>query len=442
MTFDLKLLSSILLTLSLLAGRVVDTSNQGIGYATVYLQSNPIVGTATGNDGSFSLEADISPRDSIVISFIGYEKKVVVATSLLAENQPNTEMELVHHKESNGSATGESLNFNGLVVLREQPIALNEMVVSAKASKQKNKRKEMAQLLYRAYNRMLYDLPSDPVSYHVVSDVKMDAQDTPWAMEQMIATIVELPDSKVDGHDSIQFAGEYCKRFLQQTIRNRADTILAGSKLDPRLRKPAVEMDSGVVVHRSLWAFANPKYMMRETMEKVRNWSVSRENERFTVLTYTDSHNYLGIFKYQIQQHYILDSETLRLCRFVQEAGGTINIPFGYKLSSADLEIFNLINMNQQEIDKFRVRSATMHIEMNTIYQNVNGLVVKKENNLHTTALIQGTRRSVINGEKAGSIPIDVKATQLATSVTTKGVSPLTKSQMPKRVPRTLVPIY
>lgn len=413
------MLLSILLALMTLTGRVVDASGEGVGYATVYLQQRPIVGTATNMQGFFTLDVEEDAlQDSLVVSFVGYER-----------------LTLPVHLWQQASAPQE-------FVLREQPIALTEMVVSAKASRQKNKRKQMAQLLYKVYNRMLYDFPTQPVEYHMVSDVKMDSQDTPWAMEQMVAKVVEIPDSKVDGHDSIQFAAEYCKRFFQQSIRRRADTILAGTTLNPRMRTPAVEMDSGVVVHKGLWAFVNPKFFMRETMENVKKWSVSKENEQLTVLTYTESHNYLGIFKYEYRQHYIIDSDTYHLHRFFQEGNVTFNIPFGYKLRKDDLELLNLINMDESEIDKFRISKVLAHGEINTIYRYVNGLCTKHETNMHVTATIRGSRQSIIRGQKHGEIPVNIQATQHVTNVRTSGVLPMKKNEMSKRVPRQLVPIY
>lgn len=411
------MLLTILLSILSLTGRVVDTSGEGICYATVYMQNNPIVGSATNLQGYFSLEAEVQPTDSVVISYVGFERLMISAHDM-------------------------AMSPEQVYVLREQPIALTEMVVSAKASKQKNKRKQMAQLLYKVYNRMLYDFPVNPVEYHIVSDVKMDSQDTPWGMEQMIARVVELPDSRVDGHDSVQFAAEYCKRFFQQSIRNRADTILADNSLSKKVRQPAVEMDSGVVVHKGLWAFINPKFYMRETMEDVKKWSVSKENEQLTVLTYTLSKNFLGIFKFEVKQHYIVDSETYHLRRFFQEGDVAINIPFGYKLSESDLDLLNLINMDDQEISKFRIRNVLAHVEVNTIYQYVSGLCLKHESNMHVKATIRGSRKSIVRGQKNGEIPIDIQATQHVTSVKTNGVKPMTKGEMTKRVKRENVAVY
>ena len=61
-------------------GRVVDTHGRAIPYATVYPETQPELGTATNNDGHFSFNAILTDESTIIISFIGYEKKSVKKT--------------------------------------------------------------------------------------------------------------------------------------------------------------------------------------------------------------------------------------------------------------------------------------------------------------------------------------------------------------------------
>ena len=108
------------LTLSIAAqavmyqGRVVDQNNRPIGYATVYPEMVPELGTATNSDGHFAFDAPGLPGESrIIVSFIGYEKLTLRAKELVAQD-----------------------SVLPVFVLKEQPIALEETVVAAKASKQ------------------------------------------------------------------------------------------------------------------------------------------------------------------------------------------------------------------------------------------------------------------------------------------------------------------
>jgi len=388
------------------SGRVVDQNGLPVAFATVYMQDNPVCGTATGNQGQFTLSSDADPSSLVVVSFIGYEKFELPLSAISAQ-QP--------------------------ITLVEQPIALQETVIAAKASKQKNKRKQMAQLLYKVYNRMQYDFADTPTRYNVVSDVRMLSDNTPWGMEQMIASVVNIPGAGREGHDSVQFCGEYCKRFFQQTIRDRADSILQDDWLQKDMRKMATEMDSGVIVHEGLWAMGNIKYDFEEAMNDIRHWTVSNESETETVLTHIEKKNYIGIFKYEYRRHYIVDSETYRVRRFSEELTLSVNIPFGYKLKSSDLELLNLLNLGEKQIEKFRLRKANATITLNTLYKMQGGHLFVLEKNLQSNALLVGT--------KDMEIPLDIQATQRVTSIQ-PDAQPMSKSAQKRRVKREIVPIY
>lgn len=403
-------------------GRVVDERGEGIGYATIYPKADPVAGTATNSDGYFEIKTDMPDYEDVIISYIGYEK--AIKTLALFEVYSDTVTPPV-------------------VVLKEQPIALEETVVAAKASKQKNKRKQMAALLHQVYNRMAEDFSMDAARYRVVSDVRMDSEGEAWGMEQMVATIVNLPGEGREGRDSIQFHGDYCKRYFRPDLRAKADTILAGNSLDnfdkskqPMMnyRNAAVAVDEGVAAHKGLWSMGNIRYDMEKTVGEIKKWTVSNESEGETVLTHTEKHNYLGIFKMEHMRHYILDSETLSVKRFSEHAEFWVNIPFGIKLNGDQLQLLNMLNMGEKEIEKFRLRKAHAVITLNTIYQWVDGHAYILEKNLQTDAQILGTKKY--------EIPIEVKATQRVVKLETKDIQPMKKSELTKKLKREIVEIY
>ena len=273
-------------------GRVVSDKGEPIGYATVYPVDDPVLGTATNNEGWFAFECNLFPTSRVIVSFIGYEKV----------NMPLGE-----------------LRDSAVIVLHEQPIALEQLVVEAKPSKQMNKRKQLAMLLHEVYVQMDRDFSTKNAEYRIVSDVRMDSEGEPWGMEQMIARVVMLPGQKRNGEDSCQMAAEYCKRYFKQEIRRRADTIYAGDaleRMDKNMRKMATAIDSGVVVHQALFAFGNVRQDFENCLEDIKHWKVSTESEGETVLTYTEKKNYFGIVRYEFYRHYIVDSKTLSIKRF------------------------------------------------------------------------------------------------------------------------------
>lgn len=415
-------------------GQVVDEKGQPISYATVYPEVAPELGTATNNDGIFRFEANLPASSQVVVSFIGFEKVEI---------------------------TGDRLRVKGdtalqVIVLKEQPIALQETVVAAKPSKQKNKRKQMAVLLHAVYVQLEKEFPDEPAQYQVVSDVRMTSGEAQtghaavWGMEQMIANIVVLPEAGIDGRDSVQFQGRYCKRFFDARKRAQADSILAGETLErlekaqkdvPKgtsqnyMRRAVNAVDSGVVVHEALFAIGNMRYDFQETMNDIKHWSVSNESEGETVLTHTQTvSKYLGCFKMTFQRHYIIDSRTYSVRRFSEHAEVKVVIPFGIKLNSDQLQMLNLVNMNEEQINKFRLKRLRSAVDLNTIYQRRNGLVYTQEKNMILNAFIVGSKKA--------EIPLNIQATQRVTDLQTEGVKALKKHQMTRRVRREIVEIY
>lgn len=412
----------------------MDEKGQPISYATVYPEVAPELGTATNNDGIFRFEANLPASSPVVVSFIGFEKVEVTGDRLRVKGDASLQV----------------------IVLKEQPIALQETVVAAKSSKQRNKRKQMATLLHAVYVQLEKEFPDEPAQYQVVSDVRMTSGEAQtghaavWGMEQMIANIVVLPEAAKGGRDSVQFQGRFCKRFFDARKRAQADSILAGETLErlekaqkdvPKgtpqnyMRRAANAVDSGVVVHEALFAIGNMRYDFQETMNDIKHWSVSNESEGETVLTHTQKvSKYLGCFKMTFQRHYIIDSRTYSVRRFSEHAEVKVVIPFGIKLNSDQLQMLNLVNMDEEQINKFRLKRLRGAVDLNTIYQRRNGLVYTQEKNMILNAFIVGSKKT--------EIPIHIQATQRVTDLQTKGVKALKKHQLTRRVRREIVEIY
>ena len=407
-------------------GRVVDQKGSPIPYATVYPETQPEFGTATNSEGVFSFEAFLYPDSRIIISFIGYEKLCLTPRNFNPVDDPS------------------SPEFSTFILI-EQPIALEETVVAAKASKQKNKRKQMASLLHAVYVKLEEEFPDHPAQYQVVSDVRMQSEGSTWGMEQMIANIVVLPEQAREGRDSIQFQGRFCKRFFSAEKRAQADSILASDMIERMdknnsgaahaVRRAVNAVDSGVVVHQALFGMGNMRYDFEQTMGDTRHWSVSNESEGETVLTHTQKiSRYLGLFQLIYKRHYIVDSETFSVRRFSEHAEVKITIPFGYKLNADQLQMLNLLNMDDKRIEKFRLKKMRGKIDYNTIYQRRNGQVYTLEKNMDIDSHILGSKKA--------EIPVLIRATQRVTSLQTEAVLPLTSDQITRRVARQIVEIY
>lgn len=388
-------------------GRVVDEQGHPVLYATVYLQENPVIGTATNASGLFSLTVDsVDDGGTLIISYVGYEKLIRPLCQL--------DTSLVSYQ------------------LVEQPITLEETIVEAKKT-HRSKRKLLAEVLHQTYLRLEETWPKSPISYHIVSDVKMDAQSSPWGMEQMIARVTEIPSTEVDQADSVQFEGEYCKRYCAPEVRIKIDSVMRHEK-NGRMRNMATAIDSGTVVHRSLWKMRLQRNHLLDTEDELSHWRLSKDGDSQCVLTYTTKKNYFGIVKAQIVENLIVDAYDFTAQSYTLDLSVQLFLPFSIKFKGTELEWINLLNMNNASLEKFRLKRGNVHSQISTLYEMRDGIVVPVEKNMHTTALFEDNRHN--------QLPCEVYATQHVVDIKTTGVKTNTRYNKNHLVERVLVPIY
>lgn len=395
-----------------LVGRVTDTYGNPIPYTTVYPEDVPVVGTATNNDGLFTISLDSEPFSGpLIVSYIGYEKQLVPLSTFVGDDT-------IH------------------ITLSEQPIALEQMVVTAPETKRKNRKKKLANLLYTVYTKMVSDLDVPATRYDIVSDVRINSENRPWGMEQMLGTIVTLPNARSDGEDSMQFRANSCKRFFQETIRKRADNLLTQDFVTDEARDVVSTIDSGVIVHKAIFAIGNPTIFFERNMEDLKHWRVSNESEDQLVLTYTQKRNFLGIFAYELKFNYIVDADDYTLHRSSINGKVRVKIPFGgMKIQGNMLLFLNLLNMSDEQIEKFKLKRANASLIQNVIYEKIDNHLYPREQNITLDAFIAGGRKDV-------DIPINVQGSQRMNKIQTRNVVPMRPDEIREKIGRTIVPIY
>lgn len=390
-----------------IVGRVLDQENTPVSYASIYLKGEPFIGTVTNPQGVFSLDTKTIANDHIVVSFLGYE----------SQEHPLYAFTL-----------GDTLR----ICLIEQPIALEETIVSVPVTKQRNKRKAMKELLKNVRQRMDVDFPDTPVKYRVVSDVYIDSQNRPMAFEEVIGYVAELHEPTKQGvNDSVQFYGEVCKRYIDQGIMGKINPILQSENTQIQTKHMAHEIDSGIVIHQTLWG-GGLKNVFDRLAENPKRWTLSRESESNAVLTYKEKRNYLGIFKAELTVHYIIDSYTYSLQNLSENMKVNVSIPFGRKLNQQQIKWLNVLNMQTDDIEKFRLKKADATIKRNIIYTTSGTRIYVKEKNMLMNVHIIDN--------KGKTVPVNTNATVKVLSIQTDDVKLYTRQQLDKPVPRTILP--
>lgn len=389
-----------------LSGHVVDSLRQPIPYASVFLQNNPQIGTITDDNGFFVLP-DYVQDDHLVISSIGYEK-FTLSTNKLSGTKPIR------------------------IVLKEQPLMLNTVVVSAKGSK-RQQRKLLKQLLADIYKQMQIDFPDNARNYRIVSDVSVYNEDKVVAFDEMVGNIVELPYLKnARKQDSLQIKADFTRYYINQNtadgLRN-FDQDLLKRKEKRQLQK--IDFEKSEPIHRMLWAL-DIKKLFGDIYKETGNWSISERDALSQLLTYTKTFTLPGIVSATMKLHLSVDAHN-HVQRLSQSITLWANIPFGYKLSDAQVAALNLVLINDGagNFDKYRLKTANGKVERNVFFTQQDGQVVVSEKNW--AANVHGADK---NGQ---TIAFNQKASCQVLSVETKNVRPYSKKALATKAPRTQI---
>ncbi|MGM9783103.1 MAG: carboxypeptidase-like regulatory domain-containing protein [Paludibacteraceae bacterium] len=389
-----------------LSGHVVDSLRQPIPYASVFLQNNPQIGTITDDNGFFVLP-DYVQDDHLVITSIGYEK-FTLSTNKISGTKPIR------------------------IVLKEQPLMLNTVVVSAKGSK-RQQRKLLKQLLADIYKQMQIDFPDNARNYRIVSDVSVYNEDKVVAFDEMVGNIVELPYLKnARKQDSLQIKADFTRYYINQNtadgLRN-FDQDLLKRKEKRQLQK--IDFEKSEPIHRMLWAL-DIKKLFGDIYKETGNWSISERDALSQLLTYTKTFTLPGIVSATMKLHLSVDAHN-HVQRLSQSVTLWANIPFGYKLSDAQVAALNLVLINDGagNFDKYRLKTANGKVERNVFFTQQDGQVVVSEKNW--AANVHGADK---NGQ---SIAFNQKASCQVLSVETKNVRPYSKKALATKAPRTQI---
>ena len=389
-----------------LSGHVVDSLRQPIPYASVFLQNNPQIGTITDDNGFFVLP-DYVQDDHLVITSIGYEK-FTLSTNKISGTKPIR------------------------IVLKEQPLMLNTVVVSAKGSK-RQQRKLLKQLLADIYKQMQIDFPENARNYRIVSDVSVYNEDKVVAFDEMVGNIVELPYLKnARKQDSLQIKADFTRYYINQNtadgLRN-FDQDLLKRKEKRQLQK--IDFEKSEPIHRMLWAL-DIKKLFGDIYKETGNWSISERDALSQLLTYTKTITLPGIVSATMKLHLSVDAHN-HVQRLSQSITLWANIPFGYKLSDAQVAALNLVLINDGagNFDKYRLKTANGKVERNVFFTQQDGQVVVSEKNW--AANVHGADK---NGQ---TIAFNQKASCQVLSVETKNVRPYSKKALATKAPRTQI---
>ena len=382
-------------------GTVVDKHGKGLSYVSLYLKHYPEIGTITDINGRFKLEVPTT-RDSLIVTLVGYETIVVDLFRINA---------------------GKALR----ITMKDQPVMLNEVVVHVqKSNKKKSKKEERAELqvfLQKVYDRVLKDFPNVNVRHKVVSDLTATSDGHVVLFDEWIGDIVEIRNYK-NWDDSIQMKMDVNKRYLNQKFKGSIENYNPNDyRKSERKHIDKVDVNSmkKLQPHKIAWELDMQKLFYRYKSD-VKHWTMVDKDEQTVVLTLTLTKKLPGIFKLIRKIVCAVDKNTYSVKTLSERVNVEVNIPFGYKLSSAELEILNAFVLDKEDFEKYRLKGFKGTTCRNNIFQRQDNQQVVMEKNF--------TADGYVVDNEDNMIKFGTKVKTKVLSVETKGVKPYPASAL------------
>lgn len=361
------LLFTLQLSAQNITGYVLSEDGDPIPYASVYVKTNPQLGTMTDSLGYYSIFLDQSTdnSDNLIISFIGYRTEEVLISSI-SSTQPL------------------------YTTLIEQPIMLEGATVKAKISR-KESRKFKKDALEKFVAQIAIDFPERTAIYPIFSMYNGSQDNRQLMHHEVIGSITEHPIQAKKGGDSISLSVKSVKEYVTDEARagyelfnEITDDRLNGKKNSKKYKNIYTKrtLDAQALrMHRFLWGGPTGSIVDMLDVDKTGKWDYTMIGDD-AVLTYTEKENYMGIVKGELQLHFYIDPVTFQINKIAQSLYGELHIPFGYKLKDDELEFINALQFGTDTIDRYRVRHAYIEVLRNVFFRRIDGNVVVREKNL------------------------------------------------------------
>lgn len=366
------------LSASTLSGRIVDEKGNGLAYVSLYLKNDPQTGSISDINGRFSLEIS-NKHDSLIVALVGYETVIINLEKI-------------------------NLSKNLKITMKEQVIILHEVVVSVqekgknKKKSKKEERAEIKEILAKVYQRIEKDFPTNNVKFSVVSDLTASSGDQVIMFDEWIGDIVEIRDYR-GPHDSIQMKMKLDKRYFNSSVRQSLNSYNPDNYTKHERRivdKVDVNSLKKVKPHLIAWELDIQQLFYRYLSDN-KHWSMVEKDGNTIVLTLTLTHKLPGIYNLVQKLVYAIDKNTYSIKTVSERVSAEVNIPFGYKMTSAELALLNAFVLDGDGFEKYRLKGFKGTSCRNNIFTRQDGQLVVSEKNFTASGYIVDNKDQKIN---------------------------------------------
>lgn len=343
------------------SGTVSSPNGDPLPYATIYFRHNPTVGSISNAEGNFTIPADCSMDDTLMVSLISYELYSIPVKAITG---------------------GKPLD----ITLIEMPIMLNEAIVIAYPKEtRRQQRKEMRALLDKIYARLPIDYPLTENSYDVVSDIMILNEGQVLTFDNMVGTLIELPRKGKGGSDSLRIEVEKYSNYMDSDIKKGIETFDIASL--NKQEKKAVSWATKdkeyekTLPHRLLWKI-DARRLFLQCYDQEKYWSKREKDFSTLILSYHRVYSFMGIIEADMELTMEVDNGLYTINNVSHRTTVKANIPFGYKLSDAELAVLNICNLQGEMLEKYKAKKIDAMVEGNVLLNNVHGRMVPSEKNM------------------------------------------------------------
>lgn len=361
-------------------GVVLDNNRNPISFVSIYLKNNPQIGTVSDINGRFLLaSSDVGNDDVLVFSFIGYEAVMYPVAKLDSSKELR-------------------------ITLKDQPILLDAVVISAKGSRRKQ-RANMKTLLANVYTQMAKDFSVETRKYRVVSDLWVYNGGQVVAFDELIGHMLELPIKTANKkNDSIQVQVDLNKYYVHSDVASGLKNFNPNSlKQKERKQFQRIDWENSTMAHQLFWML-NVKKLFEEIYKDVSNWSVTERDVESQILTYIKTYNLPGILKSTMTLNLTIDKD-LRVKHISQNIAVSANIPFGYKLSDGQLALLNSIVI-EEDFKRYRIKTVEGRVQRNVIFRHQGNQIVVSEKNWTSNMKASDTNNRMVKLNQKASIQV------------------------------------
>ncbi|MBQ0005885.1 MAG: carboxypeptidase-like regulatory domain-containing protein [Alistipes sp.] len=338
--------------MSYFRGKILDRKSKALPYASVFFKNHPEQGTVSDENGYFTISSSTFSDDTLIVSMLGYE----------TIQQP-----------------GNDLRKSGINTfkMKEFTFQIDEAIIKASRNTRRQRKAEMKSLLAKIYRRATQeDLITQNDHFKIASDISVFRDSIPLTIDHLTGILTEIPGGKVNGKDSSSIEIQSYSNYMDSSIRNginNFDTDRLTRKEKKIISKTDLSNYDKTLPHKTVWRVNDVKTVLSETYQDERNWDKVEKDDSTLLVSYRQKRGFIGIITMVQKLLLTVDSRNFAVKSMTDEVTVNINLPFAYKLSPAELEILNFVNVNEDDIEKFKIKKGEIHLRGDAINHEVRG---------------------------------------------------------------------